>query len=74
LRCRDPNRWEPAARAAFLGAEIKRIERERDFLNVESPGDPVEAERHRIEVIRKVQEANRLKAELRRMQGHVVGE
>ncbi len=64
----SPSPSDPAARATFLEAEIRRIERERDFLNVESPGDPVEADRHRIEVIRKVQEVNRLKAELRRVQ------
>jgi hypothetical protein len=67
----------PAAdpgRAASLQAEIKRVERERDFLNAEPPGDRKNQERQRIEAIEKAQQVNRLKAELRRMQGHMAGE
>lgn len=62
------------SRAASLQEEIKRVERERDYLNAEPPGDRKEQERKRIEAIEKVRQVNRLKAELRGMQGLMAGE
>lgn len=62
------------SRTASLQAEIKRVERDRDYHNAEPPGDLMNQERLRIEAIEKVRQVNRLKAELRRMQGHMAGE
>ena len=55
---------DPAARAAFLGAEIKRIERERDFLLIRTGAEtPEESRRKRFEANRLFLEINRLTAE-----------